>query len=136
MHKQRDWIQVITILENHLPSGSAHVRSHTVSTLVLTLLYVFSGSNKSLDQFQYSDKDIADTITACASKVSFVVLYVFSGSNKSLDQFQYSDKDIADMITACASKVSFVGLNGLIEFDKFGDPSINVQISQIQGNNS
>ena len=59
-----------------------------------------------------------------------------SGSNKSLDQFQYSDKDIADTITACASKVSFVGLNGLIEFDKFGDPSINVQISQIQGNDS
>ena len=80
------------------PSGSVHVRAHTVSTLVLTLLYVFSGSNKSLDQFQYSDKDIADTITACASKVSFV------------------------------------GLNGLIEFNKFGDPSINVQISQIQGN--
>ena len=44
-----------------------------LKTLVINL-YQFSGHNKSLDEFSYSDVDIGDIMTSCTRNVSYLGL--------------------------------------------------------------
>ncbi len=56
------------------------------------------------------------------------------GSSKTLADFQYSDVEMANLITESMYEISFGGVQGTIEFNRWGyPPSLPLEIAQQQG---
>ena len=54
---------------------------------------------------------------------------------KSLDQFTYSDSDINRVILSCMANTSIDGISGSLHFEQGADPTKDVKIQRIEGEN-
>ena len=63
-----------------------------------------------------------------------VDLYL-KGHGKSLDQFTYSDSDINRIILSCMANTSIDGISGSLHFEQGADPTKDVKIQRIEGEN-
>ena len=66
-------------------------------------------------------------------EITIGILNLISIGKKKISDFTYADGDMGRMIKSNMAKLTFVGSKGFVEWDKNGDPSTTIRVTQQRG---